>query len=81
MRGLTSRGHTVELVEHRDVTDRDGAAFHQFTFAVDGRLTKPWEVPKSHRLRYRSDEEFEDYLARSAVSFSQSQWNLERVAT
>lgn len=73
---LSSRGHRVDLVEHREVVDPDGTAFHQFTFAVDGKLTKPWEVPKRHRSQYASDEEFEEYLARSAVAFSQSEYNL-----
>ena len=66
----------MELVEHREVIDADGTAFHQFTFAVDGKLTKPWEVPKYHRMRYETDEEFHDYLARSAVAFSQSEHNV-----
>jgi len=76
MLNLSFRGHSVELVQHREIVDPDGTSFHQFSFAVDGKLTKPWDVPKYHRARYSSDEEFEDYLARSAVSFSQSEYNL-----
>lgn len=72
---LQSRGHEVELIDHRDIVDRDGTAFHQFRFAVDGKPTLPWDVPKYHRLRFSSDEDFEDYLARSAVAFSQSEHN------
>lgn len=72
---LSARGHQVELVEHRELIDLDGTAFHQFTFAVDGKLCQPWEVPKQHRRFYRNDSEFESYLARSAVTFSQSQYN------
>jgi len=79
MKQLSSRGHLVELVEHREIIDPDGTAFHQFTFAVDGKLNKSWEIPKFHRTRYASDEEFEEYLARSAVAFSESEWNRERV--
>lgn len=76
MRKLSSRGHTVEFVDHREVIDPDGTAFHQFTFAVDGVLSKPWEVPKYHRLRFQSEEEFEEYLARSAVAFAHSEHNV-----
>lgn len=72
---LLSRGHEVELVEHREIVDRDGTPFHQFRFAVDGRLCQPWEIPKAHRHQFLSDEDFESYLARSAVSFSQSEYN------
>ena len=59
------------------MVDPDGTLFHQFTFAVDGKLTKPWEVPSYHRLRFESEEEFEAFLARSAVAFSESEYNHE----
>jgi len=72
---LSARGHEVELVQHREIIDLDGTAFHQFTFAVDGRLCLPWEIPKQHRSLYRNDAEFEEYLARSAVTFSESTYN------
>lgn len=72
---LLSRGHIVELVDHREVIDPDGTAFHQFTFAVDGKRNQPWEFPKYHEQRFKDETEFNDFLARSAVSFSQSEWN------
>lgn len=66
----TERGHLVELIGYREVIDSDGTAFHQFTFAVDGRPVPPWEIPKSHRVRFNSEEEFDCYLARSAIGFA-----------
>jgi hypothetical protein len=72
---LQSRGHEVELIRHREVIDRDGTRFHQFNFAVDGKPTAPWEIPVSHRNNFTTDDEFDDYLARSAVAFSQSEYN------
>lgn len=74
---LKEQGHDVELVEYRELVDPDSTFFHQFIFAVDGKRCSPWEVPKYHRARFKSDEEFERYLARTAVSFSQSEHNLE----
>ena len=71
---LISRGHEVELVQHREIVDRDGTAFHQFQFAVDGKLCNPWEIPTAHRLRFDTEEDFDAYLARSAVSFSESEY-------
>lgn len=72
---LFSRGHEVELVDHRELVDPDGTLFHQFTFAVDGRLTSPWEVPSYHRLRFPTDDDFHAFLGRTAVEFSKSQYN------
>jgi hypothetical protein len=72
---LLSRGHVIELVEHREIIDPDGTAFHQFTFAVDGKRNQPWEFPKYHAERFNTEEEFNEFLARSAVSFSQSEYN------
>lgn len=60
----------VELVEHREIIDRDGTLFHQFHFAVDGKLAPSWEIPASHRQYFPTEEEFHDYLARSAVSLA-----------
>ena len=75
LRTLTSRGHVIEFVDHREVIDPDGTPFHQFTFAVDGQVCKPWEIPRAHRARFASDEQFEDYLARNAVTFAWSEYN------
>jgi len=77
MQSLSYRGHTVELVEHREIIDRDATIFHQFVFAVDGKLTKSWEIPKYHRLRFATEDAFNDFLARSAVAFSISEYNVE----
>lgn len=72
---LSSRGHVVELVRHRELIDPDGTLFHQFVFAVDGKLNQPWEIPQQHLYHYQTEEEFNDYLARSAVAFSRSEYN------
>lgn len=60
----------MELVEHREIIDPDGILFHQFHFAVDGKLTPSWEIPASHRYLFDTEDDFNAFLARSAVSLA-----------
>lgn len=55
------------MVHGESFVDPDGSPWFRFSFAVDGRLAPPWEIPRSHRARFGSEEDFDSYLARSAV--------------